>query len=122
MTQLELAHLAFIFLWGGVVLAEIVMEGVALRRDELETPAKLHFWIDVLVELPLLALVLVTGALLVQRAWPLSPLLQAKVIAGLVAVSMNLYCMAVVVLRYRYRGDPFLARHYRKRVMLSGIG
>ncbi len=47
---------------------------------------------DLLIELPLLAAVVVTGAVLAKRAWPLSTLHGVKIAAGSTAVAANLWC------------------------------
>jgi hypothetical protein len=70
---LHLCHLIVLCLWGGVVLAESVMELAAADEGGRASAARVHFWIDVVVELPLIAGVLVTGALLASRSWPPSP-------------------------------------------------
>src|SRR5687768_13486582 len=105
MEALRLAHLLLIFVWGGVILAETVVE--ALGRDPAAQPfaARAHFWIDVVIELPIVAGVLATGVLLAAAAWPLSTVQWVKVGAAAVAIGANLYCAALVAMRYRRRAD-----------------
>jgi len=113
------AHLIVLGLWGGLVAAEGVVE-LAPRSDEARRfSAELHYWMDMLVELPVLAAVLATGVVLAARAWPLSPLHWVKIAAGLVAVSANLGCVAHVVLRRRRIGDLSQLRHHGRRVRLT---
>jgi hypothetical protein len=119
---LHLAHLAALCLWGGCVLAEGVVELVPKNDAEREHAARVHFWIDVLIELPLIAAVLTTGAVLMSRSWPPSPLLAVKVIAGLVALGLNIFCAVMVVLRYVRRIDPVAVGRYAARVRWSGVG
>ena len=83
---------------------------------------RLHFWIDLLVELPLIAAVLATGAVLAIRSWPPSSLLATKIAMGLAAVSVNLYCATMVVLRYKRRHDRSARRRYDAHVRWSGLG
>jgi hypothetical protein len=99
------AHLLSLGLWGGLVAAEGVVELTPRTDDELRFAATLHYWMDVLLELPLLAAVLVTGAVLTAAAWPLSPLHGVKIAAGLTAVGANLWCVAHVIARRRGLGD-----------------
>jgi hypothetical protein len=111
MTPLHVLHLAFLGLWGGLVAAEFVIEGIGrLTPGQLAVTARLHFWIDLLVELPVLAGVLATGALLLART-PLDAALLAKVTAGLLAVAANLACVVLVVRRHRTADAERLARY-----------
>jgi hypothetical protein len=101
-------------LWGGLVAAEMVVELRSRTPEEMRHAAALHYWIDVLLELPLLAAVLVTGAVLVASAWPLTPLHWVKVGAGLLAIAANLWCVGHVLRRNRTASDAAaLARHAR---------
>ncbi len=122
MDALHLGHLVALCLWGGCVLAESVVELVATDDARRLLAAHVHFWIDVLVELPLIAAVLTTGALLAARSWPPSPLLATKIAAGLAGIGVNLYCAVMVVLRYLHRHDPAVVRRYHVRVRWSGLG
>lgn len=108
---LRLAHLIFLFTWGGLVLAEVVVEGLGASPEGQAFAARAHYWMDVLLELPLVGGVLATGALLAARAWPLSTLHWVKIGAALLAIGANLYCAVLVVRRHRLRDDvPSLAR------------
>jgi hypothetical protein len=124
MESMRLAHVLLLSAWGGLVLAEAVVE-VAARDDEgLRRAARLHFWIDVLVEAPLLFAVLATGTVLATRVHPWTPTHWVKIFAGLVAVSANLYCVAVVVLRHvRAANDSELRKlSARIRLVAPAIG
>ncbi len=94
-------HLVVLSAWAGLVGAETVLEVTGRRRAALgEAVARFHYWIDVLVELPLLAGVLVTGAVLLSEA-RLDALLWVKVGAGLGAVAANGACAVAVIARQR---------------------
>lgn len=99
MAPLHFAHLLVLGLWGGCVLVEILLELRALKNEAIhKTIPELHYWIDVVVECPLLALVLLTGILLFDPSKATSSYL-LKVGCGLLAVSANLVCVLFVILR-----------------------
>src|SRR3990172_7444557 len=123
MIQLHQLHLMLLALWGGVVLAESVVELWGRRREELVRPAAVfHYWIDLLVETPLLVLVVASGLVLLLAADRLSWLHLVKVAAAATAISANGYCIVQVIRRYRALRDgadtPALLAHTR-RVFLS---
>ena len=62
-------HLVVLSMWGGIVATEAVVELLPFRRRELHAAAiRYHYWIDLLVELPMVLAVICTGAtLLVLR-------------------------------------------------------
>lgn len=121
---MPLLHFALLCAWGGVVLAEAVLEIASARAGQLGFAAVIHYWIDILVEAPLLAGVLATGSVLLARVWPPGPLLGVKVVAGLVAVAANAYCVGVVVVRHRHReDDAALERRSRRiRIVSPAVG
>lgn len=100
MNTLQVLHLVFIALWGGVLACEAILELLPLHNTaDRKIVADLHFRIDMLVEAPLLAAILVTGALLLSQAsWSL--LLAVKVAGGLAVIGANAYCIVVVVQRH----------------------
>lgn len=101
MTGWHVAHLIALGLWGGIVLAEGVLEAIGTRdRARARVVAEAHYWIDLCCEGPVLAAVLLTGAVL---AWslPLSALHWTKISLGVFAVGVNLWCLGVVVRRHR---------------------
>lgn len=119
MTLLQL-HAAAVCAWMGAVAAESVLE---LSRTDSATRrlvASVHAWIDRLFEGPLLVLVLVTGAMLLARAWPAPPLLLLKVGAGMVAVLVNLLCMVLVQRRAR-AGDDAQLQALTRQIRLTGL-
>lgn len=119
----HVAHLVVLGLWGGLVSAEGVVELSPRTDDELRNAAKLHYWMDLLVEVPLLAGVVFTGAVLTARVWPLSPLHWLKIGAGLVAVGANSWCVAHVLARRRHIDDVGeLRRHGRWVRVTAAVG
>ena len=85
------------------------------------TVAGIHRWIDTLFEGPIAIAVLVSGGLLLARAWPPSPLLWIKVTAGLVTVLANLICIPIVFARSRATDDGRVAALTRY-IKLTGWG
>jgi hypothetical protein len=96
----SMTHLIFLCLWGGVVATESVLELLPYRRRDLHPKTiEYHFWIDLLVELPLVLLVIASGVALALLAWPLRAAHFLKIGCALVAVSANLVCIALVISR-----------------------
>ncbi len=116
MGPLVLAHVVSVFLWFGVVAAETTIELRARDVAALRGAAEDHYWIDLLVEVPLLAVVLVTGAWLAARAWPLGGGLTAMVVCGTAAIAANLACVAFVFARRRAGADPDALHLNRRRI------
>jgi hypothetical protein len=99
---LAMVHLIVLSLWGGVVATEAVIEVYPFRQRELHAATiRFHYWIDLLVELPLVLAVIATGAALVFLTDPLTPLHFVKIGFGGAAVAVNLFCIVVVVKRGR---------------------
>ena len=97
----HIAHLLSLGAWAGLVLTESVMELVGHRSDRLRyAVARLHRAIDLWVELPLLALVLLTGTVLLLSVQP-DAALHIKVTCGLIAIAANVACVILVLLRAR---------------------
>jgi hypothetical protein len=97
-----LIHLIMLSLWGGVVATEAVIELYPFRQRELHAATiRFHYWIDLLVEFPLVLAVIVTGAVLIFWTDPLTPLHYVKVGFRAAAVAINLFCIVVVVKRGR---------------------
>ncbi len=122
MDLLSTAHLVLLLVWAAVLVFEFVIEASGLEPKKLALTAKMHFWADLLIEVPVVLGVLVTGALLTVRAWPPSPMLQGKIAASLVAIGFNLFCVVQVIQRHRHIRDSKLRARYQKRVWLSVIG
>ncbi len=99
---LSMIHLVVLAMWGGVVATEAVIEVAPFRHRELHPAAiRFHFWIDLLVELPLVLAVVATGAALAFTIDPFTPLHWVKIGFGGLAVAVNLFCIVVVVKRGR---------------------
>ena len=117
-------HLLALGLWGGVVAAEVVIELYARRVPEAHPfTVRTHYWIDLLVELPLLLAVLATGAALTWRFWPLTGWHAVKIGAGLAAVAANLACIALVLRRRvaHLRQDEEASLASSQRIFVSGV-
>ena len=99
---LAMIHLMMLSLWGGVVATEAVIEVYPFRKRELHAATiRFHYWIDLLVELPLVLAVIATGAGLWYLTDPVTPLHLVKIGFGAAAVAVNLFCIVVVVKRGR---------------------
>ena len=99
---LAMLHLIMLSMWGGVVATEAVIEVLPFRRRELHSATiRFHFWIDLLVELPLVLGVIATGVALFFLTDPLTPLHLVKIGYGGAAIAVNLFCIVVVVKRGR---------------------
>jgi hypothetical protein len=115
-------HLIMLSLWGGVVATEAVLEVLPFRQSDLHGAAiRFHYWIDLLVELPLVVAVAATGATLLFLVDPVTPLHWLKVAFASGAVSVNLFCIAVVIRRGRgLRHDAGDQRLWRQsRIVLA---
>jgi len=99
---LPVIHLIVLSLWGGVVATEAVVEIYPFRHSEMHAATiRFHYWIDLLVEAPLVAAVVVTGAWLLCQQDPVTPLHVVKVAFAGTTVAVNIFCIAVVVRRGR---------------------
>ena len=99
---LAMIHLMVLSLWGGVVATEAVVEIFPFRHHEMHPAAiRLHYWIDLVVEAPLVLAVVVTGAWLLLLTDPVTPLHLFKIGFAGAAVAVNIFCIAVVVRRGR---------------------
>ena len=99
---LAMAHLIVLSMWGGVVATEAVIEIFPFRRRELHAATiRFHYWIDLLLELPLVLAVIATGIALVFVIETVTPLHLVMLGFGGAAVAINLFCIVVVVKRGR---------------------
>jgi len=99
---LAMLHLIMLSMWGGVVATEAVIEILPFRQRELHAATiRFHYWIDLLVELPLVLAVIATGVGLWILTDPVTPLHLVKIGLGGAAVAVNLFCIVVVVKRGR---------------------
>jgi putative copper export protein len=105
MTLLQ-THVVAASAWMGLIAAEVVVELLAKDRTTRRFVAEAHKRIDLYFEGPLVAIVLLTGSILLYRLWPsATPLLLLKVAAGLIAVVSNAVCIRWVVRRARTEDD-----------------
>ncbi|MCK6556484.1 hypothetical protein L6Q96_18185 [Candidatus Binatia bacterium] len=108
MTGWLLVHLLALGVWLGCVGVEAVIETFAHRDAALRAAvARMHFWIDALVEVPAFTLVAVSGVAML-RLELLHGAYATMVIAGSVAIAVNLWCVLPVVRRKvaADRNDP----------------
>jgi hypothetical protein len=115
MEPLHVAHLIVLAAWLGVVITEVLFEFAGSDPDSLRAAARFHYTVDKYGELPILAGVVVTGAILTVRAWPLTPLHIIKIAASLVAVGASLICVLWVFQRRRIE-DVNALRGFRRRI------
>src|SRR5512138_2753851 len=101
MEPLHLAHLISLGMWLGVVITEVLFEFAGSDAESLRAAARFHYNVDKFGELPILVAVLVTGAMLTVRSWPLTPLHVIKVVTSLMALSCALLCVYWVFRRRR---------------------
>ncbi|MEJ6004553.1 hypothetical protein WG899_03265 [Paucibacter sp. AS339] len=90
-------HLLMVGLWLGCVLTEALFERALLGRGSAAELwlARLHWRVDLCIEIPAFCGVLLSGAVLLQQA-PAGPWLWLKLgFAGL-AIAANLFCVGLV--------------------------
>lgn len=98
--MLLLFHLLFIGIWLGCVLTEALFERALLGRGRAHELllADLHKRVDVWIEIPAFAAVVVTGGMLLEQSAP-SSWLHVKNALGLLAVLTNGVCVGLVLAR-----------------------
>ena len=98
--RLYLVHICAVCFWFGLIGAEAVIERSRTEsRDHGFSVARNHFWIDLLLELPVAVTVLASGMLLLGSLPSVATILVVKIAAGVFAVGINLYCARPVVMR-----------------------
>jgi len=99
--MLTFLHIGFAFLWLGCVLTEALFERAMLAGDRAshKALANLHARVDLVVEIPAMLVVLVTGALLWMRAGDYGVAELVMIGAGAVALLANGYCVWLVFKR-----------------------
>ena len=101
MDWLHLGHLIFIAVWIGLILSELAMEFFSSEPHVLRITAQVHYRIDVLFEIPVIFGILITGYFLMLRVPQLTTLHYVKISAALIAITANLFCAWVVLVRKR---------------------
>ena len=124
---ISIIHLVLLSLWGGVVATETVIELYPYRRRNLhEHSIRFHFWIDLLVELPLITGVFITGIILASLAWPLSWIHIGKILCVAAAITANLTCIFLVLRRKRRleggAADAELWQSTRRIILCAVLG
>lgn len=119
-----LLHTLAIGGWLGVVAAEVVLEVMRSRNKALRAPvARLHFYIDIYVEKPLILLAAGSGAwLLWKLPVPPSGWLQVKIIAGGIGMTLNMLGIWQVVMRHNATNDADDAAVERADKIIIGTG
>lgn len=119
MTLLQV-HLVAASAWMGLIAAEVVIELLAQDNATRRFVAEAHKRIDLFFEGPLVAIVLVTGCMLLYPLWPgATPMLFFKVAVGTIAVVSNVVCIHWVLARARAKDDNDFYQ-YAKKVSLTG--
>jgi len=121
MSLLHAFHLGVLSIWFGLVIAETAIEFV-LKDDQIAAKAKLHFWIDVCAEIPVVLAVLVSGILLARAVPVLTSLHWIKIGLALFAIADNLFCAVMVQLRYFKRADGGALKRYDTLVRWTFVG
>lgn len=124
---LPIVHVALLGLWGGVVATESIVELHAYLHPQLRSAAaRFHFWIDLLLELPVILGVIASGTCLLVLVWPPTTLHLVKLACVAVPIFANLVCIALVLLRARSleNGGPASVRvaHTRRIFMTAIVG
>lgn len=116
---LVLVHVIIVSFWLGLLAAETALELNARDEASMRVVARVHRWIDFCFEGPTAIAVLVTGGLLLARAWPVQPLLAAHAAAGVIPAIVNLYCVGYVTARAS-TGDHAEIRALTRKIKLTG--
>ncbi len=102
MDILPMVHFAFLAAWVGIVATEGVIELAPRFKRELHRPAMVfHYWIDLLVELPVILGIVSTGIALCFFIEKITALHIIKIALAGGAVACNLFCIFIVVKRQR---------------------
>ena len=101
MNGLQTLHFTVLAVWGGVLACEGILEFLMPARTFVERKqvARLHFFIDMLVEGPLLILIATTGTILVIHT-KLSFLVEMHLAAGLLVIIGSAACILFVAKRH----------------------
>lgn len=119
MTILQI-HIVAASAWMGLIAAEVVIELLAQDNTTRRFVAEAHKRIDLFFEGPLVAIVLLTGCVLLYPLWPsATALLLLKVAVGIIAVVSNVVCIHWVLGRARAKDDGEFYQ-YAKKVSWTG--
>ena len=115
-------HIMAASFWIGLIVVETIIELLAVKGSEkgLRFVTRAHKVVDTYFEGPVVAIVLVTGSMLLYELWPnISFLLAVKVLTGLVAVVVNIICIYFVLARASAE-DEATFQQWEKRVLKIG--
>jgi putative copper export protein len=115
-------HIVAASFWIGMIVVETLVELQAAKgsAQDLHFVARAHKTVDTYFEGPVVAIVLVTGSILLYQAWPdISFLLAVKVIAGLLAVVINIICIYFVLARVNAKDEQSF-QMWQRRVLQIG--
>ncbi|MBI2372623.1 MAG: hypothetical protein HYV07_01360 [Deltaproteobacteria bacterium] len=112
-------HLTALGTWTGIIAVELLYEIAGWRRDlDPVVVARLHRWTDRYLELPILGLVVASGALLWRHTgFSVASDLVWKMGLGLAAVAFNVLCWLLVELRAKI-ADPEASHRFSARMWL----
>ena len=115
-------HIVAASFWAGMIVVETLVELQAAKgsAQDLRFVAKLHKIVDTYFEATIVAIVLVTGSILLFQIWPnISLLLAVKVIAGLLAVVVNIICIYFVLARVNAKDEKSFQIWQRKVLQIG---
>jgi hypothetical protein len=97
---LLVVHIVFVGIWLGCVITEALFERALLGKGRAEELilVGLHKRVDLIVEIPAILVVLITGGLLLTSASPSSEL-YTKIAFAFIAIVANIYCVWLVFRR-----------------------
>ena len=121
MSWLLVIHVACAGLWLGCVLVEAAFERALATSQTRELLARLHYWVDLLIELPAFLMVLTTGQVLLREATP-TVALHVMTGAGFIAILANIYCVWLVIRRRSYAIEGDVAGFERADRMQHRVG
>lgn len=87
--NLQELHGAAVAAWLVVLAVETAIEVQARSPESHPIVVAMHGWIGLLAEVPLIAITVVTGMLLLMRMWPAPALVLVKAALGLFAAVTN---------------------------------
>jgi len=115
-------HIALLVFWTGILLAEFVIELISVDEKRALWTSKIHYWIDIYFELPIVFGVLITGFVLSLQRWPLTTLHWLKIGFALISILFNLDCCRRVIVRFRNQQDSVKLMEETRKIKLSAIG
>ena len=110
--------------WAGMIVVETLVELQAAKgsAQDIRFVAHVHKIVDTYFEAPIVAIVLVTGSILLFQLWPnISFLLAVKVIAGLLSVIVNVICIYFVLARVNATDECSFQMWQRKVLQIGPL-